>query len=379
MAKKKSFRDNIFSTLEKIDSPTFNVGFSEIDLWVDMGNFALNRIMGGQFNRGLLFGRNYVFYGESGSGKSLEAAYCCANAQRDQNALIIWIDVEKASDDKIGQQFFLRAGIDMDNFMYTSAGTLGEIKKVISEISSHYRKMAKEGVEDLQPVIFIVDSWSAAMTDSQWEQAEKGLVKGDMGQLAKQTGDVIKAATHLAGGIPLMVIGIAHVMANQDMYGPKHKLTGGMKMIYYASGCLMLTKGNLIADDLEDTEKADEYKDRKSKMSKEIQKKMVKHQVGITCVAQNIKSRVGKPFEKVELQIPYESGLDPYSGLFNLMIQESVVTNPAVGWYAYTNPESGEEVKFRKAAFREHADAIMLSADADIGDDAAMTNEEDAE
>ena len=71
MAKKKSFRANIFSTLEKIDSPTFNVGFSEIDLWVDMGNFALNRIMGGQFNRGLLFGRNYVFYGESGSGKSL--------------------------------------------------------------------------------------------------------------------------------------------------------------------------------------------------------------------------------------------------------------------------------------------------------------------
>ena len=378
MAKKKSFRANIFSTLEKIDSPTFNVGFSEIDLWVDMGNFALNRIMGGQFNRGLLFGRNYVFYGESGSGKSLEAAYCCANAQRDQNALIIWIDVEKASDDKIGQQFFLRAGIDMDNFMYTSAGTLGEIKKVISEISSHYRKMVKEGTEDLQPVIFVVDSWSAAMTESQWDQAMKGEVKGDMGQLAKQTGDVIKAATHLAGGIPLMVIGIAHVMANQDMYGPKHKLTGGMKMIYYASGCLMLTKGNLIADDLEDTEKAENYKDRKTKMSKEIQKKMVKHQVGITCVAQNIKSRVGKPFEKVSLQIPYESGLDPYSGLFDLMIQESVVINPAVGWYSYIDGD-GKEVKFRKAAFREHADAVMLSADTDIGDDASMAATEDTE
>ncbi len=378
MAKKKSFRDGIFSTLEKIDSPTFNVGFSDIDLWVDMGNFALNRIMGGQFNKGLLFGRNYVFYGESGSGKSLEAAYCCANAQRDQGALIIWIDVEKASDDKIGQQFFLRAGIDMENFMYTSAGTLGEIKKVISEISSHYRNKAKEGTEDLQPVIFVVDSWSAAMTDSQWEQATKGLVKGDMGQLAKQTGDVIKAATHLAGGIPLMVIGVAHVMQSQEMYGPKHKLTGGMKMIYYASGCLMLTKGNLISDDLEDGEKADMYNERKSKMSKEIQKKMAKHQVGITCVAQNIKSRVGKPFEKVYLQIPYESGLDPYSGLFDLMVQESVVINPSVGWYSYVG-EDGKEIKFRKADFREHADAVMLSANTDIGDDAAMSMGEDTE
>jgi len=175
-----------------------------------------------------------------------------------------------------------------------------------------------------------------------------------------------------------MVIGIAHVMANQDMYGPKHKLTGGMKMIYYASGCLMLTKGNLIADDLENSEHAEEYKERKTKMSKEIQKKMVKHQVGITCVAQNIKSRVGKPFEKVSLQIPYESGLDPYSGLFDLMIQESVVINPSVGWYSYIDGD-GKEVKFRKAAFRDHADAVMLSADSDIGDDAAMAATEDTE
>jgi len=39
-------RQKAFSTLK---SPTINVGFSNIDSWVDMGNFAMNRIMSGKF------------------------------------------------------------------------------------------------------------------------------------------------------------------------------------------------------------------------------------------------------------------------------------------------------------------------------------------
>jgi hypothetical protein len=59
------------------------------------------------------------------------------------------------------------------------------------------------------------------------------------------------------------------------------------------------------------------------------------------------------------------------------MVQESVIINPVVGWYSYV--KDGKEIKFRKAAFRDHADAVMAVADTDIGDDAALaaTEEDD--
>ena len=109
-------RQKAFATVK---SPTIKVGFSSIDKWVNMGNFAMNRIMSGKFREGLLFGRQYVYYGESGSGKSLQSAYAAANAQKDHDAFVLWVDVEKATDDKAGQDWLVRAGVDLDgeNFL----------------------------------------------------------------------------------------------------------------------------------------------------------------------------------------------------------------------------------------------------------------------
>ena len=121
-------RQKAFSTFS---SPTINVGFSSIDKWVDMGNYAMNRIMSGKFKEGLLFGRQYVYYGESGSGKSLQAAYACANAQKEHGAFVLWIDVEKATDDVSGQKWLERAGVDLDEecFQYITAATLSDCKE----------------------------------------------------------------------------------------------------------------------------------------------------------------------------------------------------------------------------------------------------------
>ena len=106
-----------------------------------------------------------------------------------------------------------------------------------------YREAYLDEKDDFdKPMVIIVDSWSAAMTEKQWNEAQSGSIVGDMGQKAKQTGDVVQAITQLCSHVPVLVIGVGHVMDNQEMYGPKHKTTGGHKMFYMASGCLMLTK-----------------------------------------------------------------------------------------------------------------------------------------
>lgn len=356
-----SLKNKIEKTLSVIKSPTFNLGFSKIDLWTTFGNFALNRIMSGDFNKGFLYGRNYVLYGESGSGKSLLMAKMCGDEQKRHNSLIVWIDVEKATDDDAGKEWFTRAGIDVDEMIYATAATLEEVKSIIAKITSDYKAEVADGatMEDLQPIVFVIDSWSACMTASQYEQAVQGVMKGDQGQKAKQTGDVILATTHLCGGLPIMVMGTMHIMDNQEMYGRKHKITGGNKALYMASGALLLTKSEMKDEDVEDDEAKSHFEKLKSRMTAEEKKK--KKIAGIICNAENIKSRNSKPFEKVKVQIPYVTGIDPYSGLFEVMMQEGLIWQSGQGWYAYT--KDGEEVKFRKKDFvTDHADIIMNNA-----------------
>src|SRR5690606_8463689 len=113
---------------------------------------------------------------------------------------------------------------NLEQLVYTSAAKLQDIKEIIAEICHQYRQATEDGDESLQPIIFVVDSWSAALPESQWERvagddkSKRGKIVGDQGQKAKQTGDVILAVTHLCAGLPIMCIGMAHIMDNQDGY-----------------------------------------------------------------------------------------------------------------------------------------------------------------
>ena len=372
---KQTFRDRVETAMKTVKSPTFHLEFSNIDKWISAGNYAMNRFWSGRFDRSLLFGRNYILYGESGSGKSLMAAWFAAAAQKEHNALVVWIDVEKATDDEAGKAWLVRAGVDVNNMIYATAATLEEIKTVISEIASTYRESVNAEGDDkveLQPILFVVDSWSAAMTKSQWEYAEKGKIVGDQGQKAKQTGDVILSATHLVGGIPVMIIGTMHIMDNQDGHGRRHKITGGNKALYMASGALLLTKSELKDLDADDKEIVEAYKELRKGFTEELRKKFTYGKViGITCKMEILKSRVSKPFEQIEIQIPYVGGLDKYAGLFDLLMQEGLFKKGESSWYNYTYPGEKDPTKFQKANFVSggHADRLMAMSDMDIGDD----------
>ena len=76
------------------------IGFNDPTDWVSTGNFALNYLISGDFNKGIPLGKVTVFAGESGAGKS----YICSgnivkNAQ-EQGIYVILIDSENALDEK---------------------------------------------------------------------------------------------------------------------------------------------------------------------------------------------------------------------------------------------------------------------------------------
>ena len=364
MVKKKSFGSAVNTVLTAKESELFNIGFTreEDAYWSSFGNYALNRMMSGRFDKGLMFGKNYIFYGESGSGKSLQIAYMCGLAQKQMNAYVLWIDAEKAST----EEWFSKVGVstNQESMSIISTPSLVEVKSKITEVIKMYRQAVKDE-EDLPPLIIAIDSWSVLLTANQMEQAEGGELKGDQGQKAKQLGDTIVQLNHMVGNLPVLIMGVLHVYDNQDMYTiRKHRTTGGNKALYMASGALLLTKKELDVDSVEDPDERDRLQEITDNMTAEQRKK--KRFAGIICKAENLKSRVSKPFQTVNVQIPYNTGIDSYSGLFGLLQEESLVRVSGKGWYVYKN-SAEEEVKFQKNSFRDHADEIMRAASKDIG------------
>jgi len=69
---------------------------------------------------------------------------------------------------------------------------------------------------------------------------------------------------------------------------------------------------------------------------------------GIRAACKVMKTRYSKPFESVQVKIPYETGMDPYSGLLE-MFESRGVLEKVGNKLSYVSPVTGEEIKeFRK-------------------------------
>ena len=367
---RKNFLKRISPVLEKSSTnkdSSYRIGFSKLDMGISLTNYALNRIMTGSWDMGFRFGRTYAVYGESGSGKSLLAALALAQAQKEHDAMGFWIDTEHATDDESGRKWFNEAGVDQEegNFIYASGKQLSDIKSLISDLAVNYRADYEDDPNGLRPLIIVVDSWNMALPGAKYEQMMKGELVGDMGQQAKQIGDVITAATHLVEGLPIMVVGILHVYDNQDPHGRRHKTTGGNKVVFTASGALLLTKKELREADVDDTRIKKHYDKVRAGLDSDTKKMKTEKRniIGIQCLVENLKSRAAKPFEKIPMNILYPIGIDPFSGLWEQLMWEGVFQKSGGAWYVYKDPETDKEVKFMKSKFRDHARTLMKAAE----------------
>jgi hypothetical protein len=60
-----------------------------------------------------------------------------------------------------------------------------------------------------------------------------------------------------------------------------------------------------------------------------------------------MKTRYSKPFEDIEVRIPWDKGMDPYSGLFDLIEKKGMVTREG-NRYAYVDANGEIHKYFRK-------------------------------
>ena len=75
-----------------------------------------------------------------------------------------------------------------------------------------------------------------------------------------------------------------------------------------------------------------------------------------------MKTRYAKPFESVQVKIPYDTGMDPYSGLVDLFEKKGVLTQQG-NRLKYVDSAGKEHLEFRKAWIGDKLDMLMADFD----------------
>ena len=316
--------------------PGMSVGFTDTIDWIDTGNYALNYLISGQFDRGIPLGRVTCFAGESGSGKSFICSGNLVKQAQKQGILPIVLDSENALD----SDWLSALGVDVseDKLMRFGVSMIDEVAKFVSEFMKGYKDQYSDmPYEERQKVLFVVDSLGMLLTPTDIDQFERGDMKGDMGRKPKALTALVRNAVNLIAGNPVGVVATNHTYASQDMFDPDDKISGGQGFIYASSIVVAMRKLKLKED--EDGNKITDVR-------------------GIRAACKVMKTRFSKPFESVQIKIPYESGMDPFSGLVELFEKSGLLVKDG-NKLKYTQPDGTEIKEFRKNWIPEKLQIII--------------------
>jgi len=298
--------------------PGLGVGFNDPTDWVSTGNYALNYLISGDFHKGIPLGKVTVFAGESGAGKS----YICSgniikNAQ-ENGIFVVLIDSENALD----ESWLHALGVDTheSKLLKLNMAMIDDVAKTIHEFMNEYKAMAEE---DRPKVLFVVDSLGMLLTPTDINQFEAGDLKGDMGRKPKALTALVRNCVNMFGNYNVGLVATNHTYASQDMFDPDDKISGGQGFIYASSIVVAMRKLKLKED--EDGNKVSEVN-------------------GIRAACKIMKTRYAKPFEGVQIKIPYDTGMNPYSGLLDLFEKKGLIT------------QQGNRLKYIDSTGKEHLD-----------------------
>ena len=310
------FRKDITKAIDGL-----SIGFNDPTDWISTGNYALNYLISGDFNKGIPLGKVTVFAGESGAGKSYICSGNIVKHAQQQGIFVVLVDSENALD----EAWLHALGVDTDEskLLKLNMAMIDDVAKTISEFMKGYKAMNED---DKPKVLFVIDSLGMLLTPTDVNQFEAGDMKGDMGRKPKALTALVRNCVNMFGNHNVGLVATNHTYASQDMFDPDDKISGGQGFVYASSIVVAMKKLKLKED--EDGNKISEVK-------------------GIRAACKIMKTRYAKPFESVQVKIPYETGMSPYSGLVDL-IEKSGMLSKEGNSLVYTKLDETIIKKFRK-------------------------------
>ena len=107
----------------------------------------------------------------------------------------------------------------------------------------------------------------------------------------------------------------------------------------------------------------------KLKLKEDLDGNKVTDVRGIRAACKVMKTRYSKPFESVQVKIPYETGMNPYSGLVDLFEKKGVLVQQG-NRLKYIDKTGKEHIDFRKQWIGDKLDMLMadFKEDTDFAD-----------
>lgn len=318
-----SFLKDFKKTLGKMANIVTDFGPPKF--WYSTGNLALNKLISGSFSKGIPQGRITCLAGPSGSGKSFILSNIVKNAQA-EGAFVVMLDSEHALD--IG--YLKKIGVDVseDKFLYAGVTTFSDVVSVLSEFVQSYEKTYGRDNPDSPKVVLALDSIDMLITDSEDKHFQEGNQKGDQGQRAKQAKHMLRTVVSRIKRNPMAFIVTHQVYPNADLMNGQGLWIINNAIRYSASQILLIVPAKL-------------------KEGTEI--------IGVRMKVETYKSRFAQAGKKTEVEVPYASGMDPYSGFLDIM-EDLGVVKAAGAWKSVEIP--GAPVKKFQT---KHLDAELVS------------------
>jgi len=182
------------------------------------------------------------------------------------------------------------------------------------------------------------------LTPTDVNQFEAGDMKGDMGRKPKALTSLVRNCVNMFGSYNVGMVCTNHTYASQDMFDPDDKISGGQGFIYASSIVVAMKKLKLKED--EDGNKVSEVN-------------------GIRASCKIMKTRYAKPFEGVQVKIPYTTGMSPYSGLVDLAEKKGILKKDG-NRLAFVIQETGEIIKYFRKAWELNEDGCLDKVMADF-------------
>ena len=311
------FRKSITKSIDGI-----SVGFTDPTDWISTNNYALNYLISGDFHKGIPMGKVTVFAGESGAGKSFICSGNIVKNAQEQGIYVILIDTENALD----EAWLHALGVDTgeDKLLKLNMAMIDDVAKMITEFVKSYKELPEE---QRPKVLIVLDSLGMLLTPTDVNQFEAGDLKGDMGRKPKALTALVRNCVNMFGALNIGLVATNHTYASQDMFDPDDKISGGQGFIYASSIVVAM---------------------RKLKLKEDIDGNKISEVKGIRAACKIMKTRYAKPFESVQVKIPYEEGMNPYSGLVDLFEGKGLLAKDGNS-LKYTLADGTVIKQFRKA------------------------------
>tara|TARA_R110000868_G_scaffold13711_1_gene63539 strand:- start:12965 stop:13951 length:987 start_codon:yes stop_codon:yes gene_type:complete len=267
----------------------------ELTEFVPTGSYALNKIISGRYNGGIPRGAITQIRGESSTGKTLFVTSIFREAQK-LGYICKLLDAENA----FNKEFAVKVGLDPSNLLYSCPEYLEEAFDDVENTVAAIRESDKK-----TPIVIAIDSLPVLPIKKEMDKENYESTEMEGAQRAKIIGSCLRKLNPLlrANDVTLVVINQIRSKVGVIYGSPETNAAGGKSLEFYLAVDLK-TVSNKTSDVIKDENDTP---------------------TGIRGRVDCKKNKCSIPFQNCHFMVVFDSGLDPYEGLIDLMAADKTI------------------------------------------------------